>query len=159
MYGPAPKRASSRARHGTPGGGEWVDLPPLTDPILPALDNSREWSARTVALWEGWRQDFATQMYGPSEIAMAVELAHLVDSAIFAGKVTMWSEALKWMDSLALTPKGKRDARICLDEPVVPGETVVMSRRRPGPAPDFKQHVAMPSSRDRHGPLLDELDH
>ena len=154
MYGPAPKRASSRARHGTPGGGEWVDLPPLTDPILPALDNSREWSARTVALWEGWRQDFATQTYGPSEVAMAVELAHLVDSAIFAGKVTMWSEALKWMDSLALTPKGKRDSRICLEQPLVVGGSVtVMS------APDFKRgYVAMPSSRDRRGPLLDELD-
>jgi len=157
MYGPAPKRASSRARSGIPGGGDWVDLPPLTDAILPALDDSRQWSARTVALWEGWRQDFATQTYGPSEIAMAVELAHLVDSAILVGKVTMWSEALKWMDSLALTPKGKRDARICLYEPLIQdGERLMSVSKRP--TPDFKAHVAMPSSRDRRGPLLDELD-
>jgi hypothetical protein len=76
---------------------------------------------------------------------MATELGFLVDIAITGGKVTAWSEALKWMDSLALTPKGKRDARIFLDEPVPTStvQTVYMPSDR------------RPSARERMGPLLE----
>ena len=149
MSGPAPKSAGMRARRNLPAGGEWTTLPPLIEPVLPDLGDvapGAAWSPRVLALWSGWRQDFATQLYGPSEIAMAVELAYLVHTAITGGKATMWTEALKWMDSLALTPKGKRVARVCL-APAAEGRVVSI-------APSFKRGVAMPSVRDRRGPLI-----
>ena len=151
MSGPAPKSAGMRARRNLPAGGEWTTLPPLIEPVLPDLGDvapGAAWSPRVLALWSGWRQDFATQLYGPSEIAMAVELAYLVDNAITGGKATMWIEALKWMDSLALTPKGKRIARVCPGDPPAAGAVVNMT-------PDFRRDVAMPSVRDRRGPLID----
>lgn len=115
MPGPAPKDASARAGHKQPVFGEWRDLPPLEKPVLPKLPRG-QWSAQTKALWEGLRQDFATQEYGPSEIATAIQLAYLIESAVTDGKATMWSEVRQWMDRLMLTPKGKRDARVRLQQ-------------------------------------------
>ena len=65
-----------------------------------------------------FRHDFATQEYGPGEIAMAKQLARLIEEANrAAGKsAAMWSIVTQWMDRLMLTPKGKRDARLMLGD-------------------------------------------
>jgi hypothetical protein len=111
--GPAPKDLGKRTRRGAPTRGEWEELLPLTKPILPTLPRDEDWKNRTVKLWKAWRKDPVTQTYGPSEIAMAVELAYLVNKAVTntRGPITIWGEIRQWMDRLGLTPKGKQDLR------------------------------------------------
>ena len=113
--GPAPKDPGARRRRNEPARGEWVDLEPLTGPVLPKADPS--WGGRTVALWNAWRDDPATGMYGPAEIAAAVELGWLTDEFTSGGapdvkfqRVTP-AELRQRMDGLGLTAKGKRELR------------------------------------------------
>lgn len=115
--GPAPKTEGQRRRRNEPARGEWVDLEPLAEPILPELDAERQWHPRTVALWSAWRQDPATAMYGPAERAAVLELAYLTDEFVTGGdpevkfqRVTP-AELRQRMDGLGLTSKGKRDLR------------------------------------------------
>jgi hypothetical protein len=93
------------------------------------------WSPHTLEMWEGFRHDFATQEYGPGEIAMAKQLARLIEEANrAAGKsAAMWSIVTQWMDRLMLTPKGKRDARLMLGEPAQ------VTKLRSLPAQNFKR--------------------
>lgn len=112
--GPAPKDPAQRRRRNQPTRGEWVDLPALAKPVLPAKLPARgrgagNWSARTRAAWKAWREDPATGMYGPAELAAAIELAWLFEEAV-RGKEKQ-SEVRLRMDGLGLTPKGKRDLR------------------------------------------------
>lgn len=121
--GPAPKPEGQRRRQNVPERGEWADLPPLEAPVLPELDSSRDWHPRTTALWDAWRVDPASGMFGPAEIAAAVELAWLVDE-FATGNVRVEGEDRQAarervtpaelrlrMDGLGLTAKGKRDLR------------------------------------------------
>jgi hypothetical protein len=86
--GPAPKPKDQRRRRNAPARGEWVDLPPVDEPVLPELPKrprgTGRWHPRTVALWEAWRQDPATTQFGPAEVAAAVELAFLHHDACLA---------------------------------------------------------------------------
>jgi hypothetical protein len=91
----------------------------MTEPVLPPLpeiEGVRTWNKRTLDVWAAWQQDFATQLYGPSEIAMAVELAYLHALAVSEKTSSHWAEVRQWADRLMLTPKGKRDARVRLVE-------------------------------------------
>lgn len=96
------------------------------------VDPAHLWSQQTIEMWEGFRYDIATQEYGPSEIAQARQLAHLIELAVRSGSTSMWAEVRQWMDRLMLTPKGKRDARIRLCEK--PELRLVRS----APTPDFR---------------------
>lgn len=139
--GPAPKQEGQRRRRNAPERGEWVDLKPLGEPVLPELDGAREWHPRTVALWEAWREDPATGMYGPAERAAVVELAYLTDEFVTGGdpevrfqRVTP-AELRQRMDGLGLTAKGKRDLRWRTvaeagtgEKPQEPGEVVAFAR-------------------------------
>jgi hypothetical protein len=110
--GPAPKDPSQRRRGQAPGRGEWVDLPPLEKPVLPdlpPLGGRRKWSTRTLASWDAWRVDPATALYGPAEIAAAVELAYVMESMV-RGEENAAEVRLR-ADGLGLTAKGKRDLR------------------------------------------------
>lgn len=113
--GPAPKGEGQRRRRNEPARGEWVDLGSLEAPVLPVADVS--WHPRTVALWEAWRVDPASAMYGPAEVAAAVELGWLMDEFATGGdpnrkvqRVTAAELRLR-MDGLGLSAKGKRDLR------------------------------------------------
>lgn len=103
--GQAPKLASERRRRNTPARGEWVDLPPLSEPVLPVADHT--WSATAKALWAAWREDPVSQTWGPADIAALRELARLYDDL---GA----NEQRLRMDGFGLTPKGRRDLRLRL---------------------------------------------
>src|SRR4051812_11646585 len=105
--GPPPKR--NRQRRNVPARGEWVDLAPLTDFVLPELPANEDWSPRTLAAWESWRTDPVTALYGPSELQNALDLAYIYEGWV-RGDVQP-TEVRQWLDRLGLNAKGKRDLR------------------------------------------------
>jgi hypothetical protein len=113
----APKPKDQRRNRTEPSRGEWVDLGPLATPVLPELT---ELSPRAQALYDAWRADPVTGTFGPSEVAAAVELAHLTDEFESGGDPDLKfqrvspSELRLRMDGLGLTLKGKRDLRVRL---------------------------------------------
>src|SRR5689334_21650611 len=123
--GPAPKPKEQRRNRVEPQRGEWVDLGPLEATLLPELaylDSRVAWHPRVVALWEAWREDPSTAMYGPAELAAVAELAWLtqefatgnveVDGEKPASRERITAAELRLrMDGLGLTAKGKRDLR------------------------------------------------
>ena len=129
--GPAPKPADQRRRRNQPARGEWVTLPELTTPILPSLPKratgTGSWSAQTKRAWDAWRKDPATTQFGPADIQLAIDAAYLY--AEFArGRISVASEIRQRLDSLGLSPKGKRDLRWRVGEP---GEVIEMPRPEP----------------------------
>ncbi len=109
MSGPAPRDPGARRRRNVPARGEWVDLEPLSKPILdplPELDG-QEWSANTRLMWEAWRQDPVTAFWAPADLAFAIDtiMLHNVQSPSDAAEIRLR------MTALGLTPKGKRDLR------------------------------------------------
>lgn len=116
--GPAPKAPEERASSRIPERGDWLTLPPLEKPVLPALPRRSKgegpWSVRTNRMWSAWRRDWVTGAYGEAELAMAVELAYVYEDAVRDSKPTRWAEVRQWMDRLGLTMKGKRDLRLRL---------------------------------------------
>lgn len=109
MPGPAP--AETRRRRNEPARGDWVDLPPLEKPVLPALPKRRRgegaWPAITRGVWAAWRRDPVTAQYGPADVAYALDTIRL--HAVMTPATA--SEVRLRMDALGLTPKGKRDLR------------------------------------------------
>ncbi len=136
--GPAPKEPDQRRRGAKPQRGEWVDISAPARPVLPTLtsvEKGRKWDARTRRAWEAWRQDAATSMYGPAEVAAAIELAYLFDDFVVYGPASAAPELRLRMDGLGLTPKGKRDLRwrVVDEELVVEAPTIddeIAARRR-----------------------------
>ena len=106
--GPAPKEG--RRRRNVPARGEWVDLAPLEEPVLPSLpplDGDEVWAASTVGMWEAWRSDPVSGQWSPADVAFALDTIRLHN----LGLPSSMSEIRLRMDSLGLTPKGKRDLR------------------------------------------------
>lgn len=140
MAGPGPAPAETRRRRNVPARGEWIDLPPLTESILPDLPargkGTGRWSARTRAMWAGWRQDRATTQYGPGTIALAIQLAYLFEDYVRGNE--KFSEVRLVMDGLGLTEKGKRDLRwrVPRDETPEPRQ-----RRRASRSSDRRAHL------------------
>jgi hypothetical protein len=90
-----------RRRRNEPLRGEWVDLEPLEEPVLPEYDEAwqvQEW------MWDAWRSSPETGQYGDADITsiryLAAEFYDLPPA-----------QRLALMDKLGLTPKGKRDLR------------------------------------------------
>ena len=112
--GPLPKLPEQRARRNAPQRGEWQELYDISEPTLPELPelDGDVWSKRTLRLYDGWRYDPASSLFGPSEIAMTVEAAHIYEKAVREKNASMLNTATAWMDRLGLTPKGKRDLRL-----------------------------------------------
>jgi hypothetical protein len=114
--GPAPKDKSQRRRANEPARGEWVDLLPLEEPVLPPLPEragDEDWSPMTVATWEAWRCDPVTAQYTPADIAYALDTIRLYDAMTPSSA----NEVRLRMDGLGLTPKGKKDLRWRVVEP------------------------------------------
>jgi hypothetical protein len=100
--GPAPKLPGQRRRYGQPARSEWVDLKPLEQPVLGPPHG--KWSPNAKRAWRAWSQDPVTSQWGSSDVFLAKELARLYD-------VLAPNEQRLRMDTLGLSPKGKRDLR------------------------------------------------
>lgn len=108
--GPAPKPKAQRRNRHEPARGEWVDLPPLSVPVLPVLPgraDGEEWSSRTLAVWEAWRADPVSGQWSPADVSYALDAILLYEVMSPSGA----NEVRLRMDGLGLTPKGKRDLR------------------------------------------------
>lgn len=106
--GSAPQ--AERRRRNEPARGEWIDLAPLERPVLPPLPKRRRgdgWPARVRATWSAWRADPVTAMWSPADVAYAFDAILLYEVMTPSSA----SEVRLRMDSLGLTPKGKRDLR------------------------------------------------
>ena len=112
MAGPAPKK--HRQHRMKPTHGEYVRLEPLKKPVLEKLGDRHTPLAK--AYWEAWRQDPVTATWTPTEVALALHVLELIDT----DPVDKAAEIRIRIDGLALSPKGRRDARLLLpdeDEP------------------------------------------
>ena len=103
--GPAPKPASQRRRRNEPMRGEWVDLAPLSKPVLEPAP--AEWPPEAQSLWNAWREDPVTATYSPADLLALKQLC------LRFGELQDSEQRLR-MDGLGLTPKGKRDLRLRL---------------------------------------------
>jgi hypothetical protein len=133
--GPPPKPRHMRRHRAQPARGEWVELEPLERPVLPPLPRRGRgqgpWSARTRQLWEGYRADPATALFGASEIAQAVEIAYVHEELVRdPAKSSLAAEVRFREDRLGLSLKGKRDLRLRIVEP---GEVIEWPPRKPLP--------------------------
>jgi len=125
MPGPAP--AENRRRRNEPARGEWVDLPPIDKPFLPALPEREEgWSSRTEQTWAMWRMDPATSQYTPAEISYALDAIYLYEEMTPSSA----NEVRLRMDGLGLTRKGKKDLRYRVAEDEEPAAPAVTRRKR-----------------------------
>lgn len=120
--GPAP--AENRRRRNVPARGDWVELEPVTDPVLPELPEDTEWSQRTRDTWEMWRYDPATTQYTSGDVAFALDTIRLYEGMTRPGA----SEVRMRMTDLGLTPEGKKKLRYRVTE--AEGTPVTPTKRR-----------------------------
>jgi hypothetical protein len=76
---PAMKDPARRINRVPPSRGEWVDLDPLTEPLLepyPAAWYRRDMRESAIPkwLWDKWREDSVTSQWSPGDHALALEL-------------------------------------------------------------------------------------
>lgn len=109
--GPAPKSIATRRNHHEPQRGDWRDLGPLKEALLPVLPRGEQWSPRTKRAWDAWRADPATQMYGLAEIQLALDLAYVYQQWVQEPTAALAAEIRQRQDGLGLSPKGKQDRR------------------------------------------------
>lgn len=133
MAGNGPAPADTRRRRNEPARGEWVDLAPLEEsvlPELPELADDENWRLQTIATWAAWSRDPVTALWSPADIA------HALDTILLHNQMTASSanEVRLRMDGLGLTPKGKRDLRWRIgeapEEPSRPRAARASSKRR-----------------------------
>jgi hypothetical protein len=133
-HGRVPKPPEQRRNRHEPQRGEWVDLEPLAEPVLPEYDDawaefveSRDREGNPIEvrrgvslrMWEAWRSSPVTSQYGPEDVAAACYLAEAFHSLSDASRMAL-------MDKLGLTPKGKRDLRWR-----TPAEVATIEAQRP----------------------------
>lgn len=131
--GPAPKDPGARRRRNEPARGEWVDLEPLAEPVLPELPplEGEEWPENTRSTWEAWRRDPVSAQWTPADVAFALDTI-LLHAGMTPSNA---SEVRLRMDALGLTPKGKRDLRWR----VVAAEAEVVPLRKRGKMPQQRR--------------------
>jgi hypothetical protein len=109
MQGRPLKNPAQRVNRIPPGRGEWVDLVPLTAPVLesyPAAWRRREARALAIPkwLWDKWREDPVTSQWSPGDHALALELG--------ASYYTLKPELrFKLQTHLGLNATGRRNLR------------------------------------------------
>jgi hypothetical protein len=104
----AQKDASQRVNRVKPV-SEWVDLEPLTEPLLPAYP--MHWYQRDLRhavvpkhIWDLWRADPVTSQWSPGDLATVLELGQ----AFYEIKV---SDRHRIQTSLGLNATGRRQLR------------------------------------------------
>jgi len=110
--GPTPKNDGERRRLNEPARGEWEDIPtrnPKRPPKMPTAPREG-WAPGTKLAWKSWWTDGASSMWGPADLEAVRALAHL-HTELERGKSSLAGEVRLRMDSLGLTPRGKRDNR------------------------------------------------
>src|SRR4051812_37796284 len=114
MASPIPKYPEERRNRTKPQGGEWiyvgVERIEEADTVLPArcyVDPKNEWDEETAQAWSAWRSDSVTTYYTPADVQYAIDTIRLYQRDF----VRHASEIRLRMDSLALTPDGKRRQR------------------------------------------------
>lgn len=128
---PAPKL--QRQRTDKPARGEWQQLEPLETIILPDLDEIQmppfceEWPYTAVKYWESWRESPVTARWTEDDIAFAVDtisqFASTSQMKKGSGGVPLAASEMRLrMESLGLTPEGRRKGRILLPEEDTPEE-------------------------------------
>lgn len=114
-HGRAPKPPEQRRNRVPPKRGEWVELAPLSKPVLPALPKraakSGPWSARSRTAWKSWRADPVTGEYSEADIQAALDLIFIYEDWVRNGTASLAGEVRQRQDRLGLNPKGKRDLR------------------------------------------------
>jgi hypothetical protein len=103
------KDPGARRRYNQPARGEWTDLVPLSEPVLPAypIDWYRRDQQPFVVpkfMWDAWRSDPVTSQWSSSDAAQALELGQ----RFYRYKD---SERLRVMTYLGLNARGRRDLR------------------------------------------------
>jgi hypothetical protein len=101
MPGLAPKPREQRRRYNQPARGEWVDLEPLAEPVIPPYEKGFSIPKR---MWEAWRRDAVSGQWGEADLELATELATHWKEMTFADQD-------RRLAALGLSPKGKRDLR------------------------------------------------
>lgn len=144
--GPAPKL--NRQRRGAPVRGDWVQLEPLTETVLMDLDEipapdacEGKWPYTSKLYWEAWQKSPVTAKWTEDDIALAIDTICAHAEAACGGRGAPPAEIRLRMESLGLTPKGRRDNRYLLPEesppaevhplPSAPGGTQVPARSIP----------------------------
>lgn len=130
--GPAPKK--NRQRRGLPDRGDWVQLAPLEEPILPELDTlpspvidtlgEPQWSYLTRLLWDAWRESPVTAMWKADDVAMAIDtiFEHAKLNADPPMRSAQPSELRIRQEALGLTTKGRQDRRWLLPDETAPDD-------------------------------------
>ena len=109
MPGVPAKDPGSRRRYNQPARGEWVELPDITEPVLPAYPVA--WYKRDARpfvvpkyLWDLWRWDPVTTQWSKGDIGQALELGE---------RYYRYKDEtrLRIQTYLGLNAKGRRDLR------------------------------------------------
>lgn len=144
--GPAPKL--NRQRRGAPARGDWVQLEPLDGPVIPDLselpipNGLDEWPTNAARYWNAWRESPVTAKWTEDDIALAIDtIDHYARTSMFSkgdgGVPLPASEFRLRMESLGLTPKGRKDNRYLLPDEAEHAEVHALSDHEPaGSIPD-----------------------
>lgn len=132
--GNSPKQGG-RARGKTPIRGDWERLDPLKSPIIPALDEidlpllcqESGWPYTAKKYWDSWRESPVTARWSNDDIAFAVDtisqFAATTQMTKGTGGVPLAASEMRIrMESLGLTPEGRRKGRILLPDEDTPEE-------------------------------------
>ena len=159
MPGPFPKFPEQRRNRTKPTRGEWINLPPLKEPVLPPA--RRQWSANGRRAWAAWRKDRVCALWGPSDVHFAMETARQYDSL-------PPNELRLRQESLGLTPRGRQNLRwrVPADatadgEQPVPVRRLRLTEKAPEPpadqgSPSARVRPGTPDTGSRRAHLLDK---
>ncbi len=138
--GPAPKL--NRQRRQSPVRGDWVQLKPLAGPVLPILDDipspgscEGEWPYTSRMYWDAWRESPVTATWTADDKALAIDPISAHAEAASGGRGAPPAEIRLRMESLGLTPKGRRDSRLLLPDETPADLGVVDSDTPSAPTP------------------------
>lgn len=122
MSGTRPLKApDARVNNHAPRQGEWVELQPLSEPVLPSYPivwyrrDMRPWVVPKY-IWDAWRADPVTSQFSPADVAQALELGE----RYYRYKD---GDRLRLQTYLGLNARGRRDLRWREPEEAAPAET------------------------------------
>lgn len=124
-----------RSRNKKPARGDWVQLEPLDHPVLipldeitiPKLCEEEGWPYTARKYWESWRISPVTAKWTEDDIALAIDticqFAATTRMTKGTGGVPLAASEMRLrMESLGLTPEGRRKGRLLLPEEDTPEE-------------------------------------
>lgn len=132
--GNAPRRGAV-GRNRKPARGDWTQLDPLDQPVLmpldeidlPVLCEESGWPYTARKYWDSWRISPVTAKWTEDDIALAIDtisqFAATTRMVKGSGGVPLAASEMRLrMESLGLTPEGRRKGRYLLPEEDTPEE-------------------------------------